>query len=305
MTAVVSEPTPTSRPEPAAPQAVRQATFPRAAGHGPGSGLRSLWAERLTGAPVRPSGDSNHRGHSFADMCAALLTEIDATENLDLVVLAHVTPDLDPRDSVAGALAAPDRLVFAVSDQGRLAPFTALRLAMAFPDRPHAAVIVLDQAVVPYADPDLSALDETFDHAVALRPALGFHPVRQWADITGDRVTGVLEPALAVEHPDLVILGPALPPPAGFTWRRAPGDQLGTAVFSALSAELTGTESDGARPGEAQPDGTTLGRPRRITVVEYEPALRGLALVTWSEPSPPARHLAPVPDLRSGPTDRR
>jgi hypothetical protein len=270
------------------PVPVRRARFGRAPGGRPDPELQLLWAERLTTDPIARAG----QGNSFSDMCEHLVAELRATGPLDLLVLAHVTPDLDSRDSVAGALASPELLVLAVSDQGRLAPFTALRVAAAFPDRPHAAVIVLDQAAVPYADSDLSALDDRADHAVALLPALGFDPVRQWAGVTGDRVASLLDEALRAEQPDLVILGPALPPPAGFAWRRAPGDQLATAVFSALSAEM----ADGAG---------TVDRTRRITVVEYEPAIRGLALVTWSEHSRPARHLTPVPEIHPDRSHRR
>jgi hypothetical protein len=292
MTVMIGAPAPVHRPEPAAPQPVRPVRFPRTAGRPAGPGLRSMWAERLSGEPVAPPEHPERIGHSFADMCAELVAQMRAAGPLDLVILAHVTPDLDPRDSVAGALAGPDLLVFAVSDQGRLAPFTALQLAAALPDRSQAAVIVLDQAVVPYPDPDLSALDGRFDHAVALRPALGFDPVRQWAGVTGDRVADVLHTALSAERPDLVILGPALPPPDRLPWRRAPGDQLGTAEFSARGADLDGAAASGSRP-------------RRITVVEYEPAILGLALVTWSEPARPVRHLTPVPEFRPGRTNRR
>jgi hypothetical protein len=263
----------------AAPGGVWHARFERARGRRPDPDLQSIWAERLpdVSIPLVP------RGHSFTDMCVDLVAALRAAGPLELVVLAHVTPDLDARGSVAGALAAPGLLVFAVSDQGRLAPFTALRMAAAFPDRPHAAVIALDQAVVPYSDPDLSALDDQADHAVVLRPSMGFGKVRQWAGVTGDRVGDLLDDALRGERPDLVVLGPALPPPAGFRWRRAPGDQLGTAVFSALSEHVA--------------DRVATGEPvTRITVVEYEPALRGLALVTWSEKPRSTRYLTPVPN---------
>lgn len=268
------------------PEPVVALTFPHATGHRAAPGLRALWADRLAGgAPTPLAGDGP--GRSFAGMCAALLHRLPAGTAADLVVLAHVTPDLDPRDSVAGALAAPGRLVFAVSDQGRLAPFTALRIAAALPDRARAVVIALDQSRVPYRDPDLSALDGRADHAVALRPDLGFGPVRQWAAVGGDRLDDRLAAALADERPDLVILGPALPPLPGRHWRRAPGDHLGTAVFSALAAVLD-------RPAP---------RPRRITVVEYEPATAGLALVTWAGRAPAAGHPpVPAPESRPDPS---
>lgn len=266
-----------------APRPVLALTFPHAGGHPAGPGLRALWADRLAAGAAPPPRGCDGPGRSFAAMAAALLDRLPGAAGAELVVLAHVTPDLDPRDSVAGALAAPGRLVFAVSDQGRLAPFTALRIAAAFPDRRRAVVIALDQARVPYADPDLSALDDRSDHAVALRPDLGFGPVRQWAGVSGDRLGDVLAGALATERPDLVVLGPALPPAAGWPWRRAPGDRLGTAVFDALAA-------DHDRPDPA----------RRTTVVEYEPATATLALVTWGRPTP-----VPAPDLRPDPPHDR
>lgn len=300
MTAVLGAPPPVTTPvigsvagpvtdsEPA-PRPLVALAFPHATGHLAGAGLRALWADRLAAGGAPPRGVDGP-GRSFAGMAAALLDRLPGGGAADLVVLAHVTPDLDPRDSVAGALAAPGRLVFAVSDQGRLAPFTALRIASAFPDRTRAVVIAMDQARVPYPDPDLSALDDRADHAVALRPDAGFGPVRQWSDVGGDRLDDLLAGALAAERPDLVIVGPALPPPEGRCWRRAPGDRLGTAVFDALAAEL-----DRSDPG-----------PRRITVVEYEPACAGLALVTWRGPATPAAHPpVPAPELRPEPPHHR
>lgn len=279
MTAVLGGPAPADPviAPPPRPTPLVALTFPHAGGHPAGPGLAALWADRLNSGGAPPPRGFGGPGRSFAAMAAALLDRLPGGAATDLVVLAHVTPDLDPRDSVAGALAAPGRLVFAVSDQGRLAPFTALRIAATFPDRERPVVIALDQARVPYADPDLSALDDRADHAVALRPDLGFGPVRQWAAVPGDRLDDVLAGALEVERPDLAVLGPALPPPPGRRWHRAPGDRLGTAVFDALAAELE------------RPD---AGR-QRITVVEYEPATAGLALVTWGRQSP-----VPAPDLR-------
>lgn len=275
---------------PAGLEPVVALTFPHATGERAGSGLRALWADRLSAGAAPAPRSFDGPGRSFAAMAAALLDRLPDGAAADLVVLAHVTPDLDPRDSVAGALAAPGRLVFAVSDQGRLAPFTALRIAAACPDRARAVVIALDQARVPYPDPDLSALDGRADHAVALRPSLGFEPVRQWAGVSGDRLGEVLAGALTAERPDLVVLGPALPPPVDRCWRRAPGDRLGTAVFDALAADLD-------RPDPHR---------RRITLVEYEPATAGLALVTWAGPAATTGHLpVPPPDSRPNPPHHR
>ena len=285
MTAARIGPTANERPVYRASGNVRHTSFDRARGDRPDPELWPFWAEALSGDPDAALARQHVRqGHSFADMCADLLAGLPGGYLLELVVLAHVTPDLDARKSVAGALAAPGRLVFAVSDQGRLAPFTALQVAAAFPDRRHAAVIAVDQAVVPYSDSDFSALDADFDHAVMLLPATGFDRVRQWAGVSGDQIAGLLDAALLEEDPDLVIVGPALPPPNGLPWLRAPGDQLGTAVFSALS-DVLAEDSGMGSPAE------------RITVVEYEPAIGGLALVTWFRVSP---SLSPVPERQRG-----
>ena len=286
MTAARTEPTPIVRPQPPTSGNVRQASFERSQGRRPDPELQPFWAECLFGDARSPLARQHVReGHSFTDMCEGLVLAASASGPLELVVLAHVTPDLDARESVAGALASPGLLVFAVSDQGRLAPFTALQVAAAYPDRRHAAVITVDQAVVPYSDSDLSALDAEADHAVMLLPAVGFDRVKQWAGVTGDRVADLLDAALHEEDPDLVILGPALPPPIGIPWRRAPGNQLGTAVFSALSDEVAAESA--------------ISTTKRITVVEYEPAIRGLALVTWFDDHRSSRHLAPVPGIPS------
>jgi hypothetical protein len=94
-------------------------------------------------------------GNTFIGMAEALLKD-KVTEPVDLVVLAWATPDFDPRLSAPVNLTAVlpgGPLAFAVSGQGPLAPFTALRLAGAYAERhsyDRVLVLILDQATMPF-----------------------------------------------------------------------------------------------------------------------------------------------------------
>jgi hypothetical protein len=127
----------------------------------------------LHGIGYRPEVLRRGAGNTFVDMAAAMLTGLDP---VDVVIIAHATPDLDPRVS-AGAGAshrfAGKPLVFAVMDQACSAAFTAIRLAGEYVRRHsyrRALVLVLDQSTVPYESAEV--LDG--DAAVALH--FGFEP---------------------------------------------------------------------------------------------------------------------------------
>jgi hypothetical protein len=95
-------------------------------------------------------------GVTFTAMAGELHMDLELTEQVDLAVVAHSTPDLDCRLSAATYLseALPNGpLVFALSDSGTCAPFTALQLAGDYARRhgyQRAIVLVLDQATLPY-----------------------------------------------------------------------------------------------------------------------------------------------------------
>jgi hypothetical protein len=114
------------------------------------------------------------RGHAYADMAAAVLGDVLAGRPLDLLVLAHVVPDLALEDVAtisAGELVGGVGASFGVSDQGSLAPFTALHLADVFAARQglaRAAVVVVDQHVLPYRTDRSAAQQLVGDAAVAL-----------------------------------------------------------------------------------------------------------------------------------------
>jgi len=107
------------------------------------------------GVAVRP--EVLVAGTTFTAMAQDLVAELDLGDDLvDLAMVAHSTPDLDCRLSAATYLSEEltnGPLVFALSDSGTCAPFTALELAGDYARRHgyhRALVLVLDQSTLPY-----------------------------------------------------------------------------------------------------------------------------------------------------------
>lgn len=217
--------------------------------------------------------------------------------SLDLVIAAHATPDCDPMVSFTGSYAHTyddGALVFAVSDQGRLAPFSALRLASAYPEHRNILVIALDQSSVVSADPGLARLDTNTDHAVGLRltragaddagvvgARLELLPTLN--EVASDRVAEAVLGALEPWAPELVITGTDVGPVPGLPVRPAPSDQLCTAVWSVLAAELAEPAVSSAPASWAPASSGPASR--RIAVVEYEPDLCCLCLAVVDIPA--------------------
>jgi hypothetical protein len=96
-------------------------------------------------------------GNTFTTMAAELVEAVVTPDTpIELVIVAHATPDLDCRyaatTSLTHALPASS-LVFAVSDCGLSTPYTALRLAGNYVrrlDYGGALVLLMDQATLPY-----------------------------------------------------------------------------------------------------------------------------------------------------------
>ncbi|WP_019435802.1 hypothetical protein [Streptomyces sp. AA0539] len=95
----------------------------------------------------------------YPSMATRLLAEAVADgARVDHVLLAYAIPSLAPSDHIGAALTAAgpeEPLVFAVSDQGTTAPYTALRLASEYQlrHRGQTLVIALDQAALPWPTP--------------------------------------------------------------------------------------------------------------------------------------------------------
>lgn len=92
-------------------------------------------------------------GNTFVSMAVPMLAGLDP---VDVVIIAHATPDLDPRVSAAASTAhhfAGEPLVFTVMDEASSVAFTAIRLAGEYVRRHsyrRALVLVLDQSTLPY-----------------------------------------------------------------------------------------------------------------------------------------------------------
>lgn len=256
-----------------------------------------LFSERcapyqVTVDPDRPlPGNRN----SFSQMSADMIELLRDQGDPGLIVIAHATPDSDPSISIAGYLQhrlGGDPLVFAISDQGRVAPFTALRIAQDWARNGACratAVIAADQATLAYADPALGHLDTAADHAVGLLlttdgtvPLLA---VRQLPATAPSQVGAVVADAVAEFGsvvPLIVVTGQAVGPGVVPAWtnaqaRRVPGDQHCTALWSVVADELTGV----GQHREGRPN----LRPRgRVLAVDYEPALRLLSLAVFDPP---------------------
>jgi 4-hydroxymandelate oxidase len=241
-------------------------------------GLLGYWGERLApyGVPVAAHRYLAGNRNSVSSMSLRVVEPHRAAGPLDLVIGAHAVPDSNPFLSLSGCYAhrfGDEALVFAVSDQGRLAPFSALRLAQAYPELARILVIALDQSAVPFDDPELADLDPGVDHAVGLLLSDVDGPARldllpQRCEVPPDGVDTAVREALAGRPVDLVIAGPRVGRLTGQSVRRAPADQLCTAVWTALAAELE-------RPAPG---------PRRIALVDYEPTLRYLAMAIIDDP---------------------
>jgi hypothetical protein len=134
--------------------------------------------------------------NSFTGMTDALLRHVDlGPDALDLVILAHTTPDSEvgwPLCYLSHA-GPPVRLSFAVSEQGVVSPFTALQLVGTYAgtdDMRRALVLILDQAAQAHrrtAEPP-----QLHDCAVALLltddPAAGALSVADLTHVRADEV---------------------------------------------------------------------------------------------------------------------
>lgn len=279
---------PVGNPESGTPvrlSAIRHETFGVSEPYPALAGLAGMYAERFASyrTPIDPDRPPAGNRNNFARMGAEVIARLCGSVNPDAVVLAHTVPDGDPRISVAGYLQqrlGGQPLVLAISDQGRLAPFTALRIAADYVrrgDRDRVAIIAVDQGTLMYDDPAFAELDRAADHAVGLLvtragPARVAGP-SQLPQTAASQVAGAVAAALdefQVTGPVSVVAGTALDPrgqlPGRELWiRRAPRGQLCTAVWSVVADELS------REPGQA----------RVVLAVEYEPALELLCLAAF------------------------
>lgn len=174
-----------------------------------------------------PRKDAFESGRTtFRDMAAALISPMgDLDDDLDMAILAHTTPDAEagwPMALLAEAVPALG-LGFAISDQGIVAPFTALKLIwqQAQVGVTRAIVWVMDQSATPHDRPIPEHREASKNAAVALvlshQGALGTlsfaeqHVPRDHAEVRDLLDAGLLQLA-KVGEPVTVVCGAAVRP---------------------------------------------------------------------------------------------
>jgi hypothetical protein len=232
--------------------------------------------------------DGNH--NSYAYLGERLLAEAGITP--ELLLVAHAAADCEPGRSLSGHLSTVcpgDPLVFAVSDQGDLSPFAALRILRQYVAagwRRDALLLILDQSTLPYPGCRPPGHERT-DHAIGLTfgPSSGdtagmaLRTVAQRFDVSPADLTGALADIVAglpaTDGPVTVIANPAV-----FGQSELP---------PALAGQLRVAES-GPR---CVPPWATLatlvaeGVTGRIVLVEYDESLTGLAVAVFDGPAEP------------------
>jgi hypothetical protein len=280
---------------------------------------------RPFGVPYRPdcfdSGNQNCYSYLAEQLIACLpaasTREQDAQAGPGLVVIAHATADCEPGRSLSGYLTTllpAEPLCFAISDQGELAPFSALELMRSFivSGWPRTAlVLVLDQSTLPYAarpEPDGPPADHAigllFASAPARAPASApvgasrpLVAVRQRSGVAAGQLAETLAemvgdlPSLglpagqvtllagagllaACEPESLARLVPA--PPSGLRIRPVPAGPPCVGPWASL-ASLTGPGDDLAGLADD-----------RMLVIEYDQALAAVAVAVFDAADQPS-----------------
>lgn len=185
---------------------------------------------------------SSALGNTFTAMATDLVASIDTP--VDLVIVAHDTPDLDHRLAATTYLseALPtSALQFTVSEGGSCTPYTALRLANGYASRhdyQRVLVLLLDQATLPYP----TGMPLSGDAGVALlldRSSANGLSFRQISGVSLASVPAVLADLLP--SPVQVIAGPGinpgrdLPSHVSVVWH-APAGAPCTATWAGLAS---------------------------------------------------------------------
>lgn len=210
----------------------------------------------LHGVPVRPELLSGTRT-TFRDMMEGLLPALHRFGgDFGVGVQVFCTPDAEPGWPMPylSATASRSSLLFAVSDQGPTAPFTAMRVAADVADLDEAGravVVVMDQAAVQHGEPIPDRLRATRNSAGALvfdeAAALGSAAVRHSTEVSPAEVGDILARELA-SAPSTVVCGPVLARHCGTTgvYVAEPGLPC-TGVWATLAAHLDQLRAAGTR----------------------------------------------------------
>ena len=212
------------------------------------------------------------QGQSYGEMATALIADLlpGADEAVDLLVLAYDIPDIAPGRATATYLShicpgAP--MAFAVSDQGRAAAHTAVRIARDYAASGtygRALLLFAEQAWLPY-DPGLPVTVPATHTAVGLLlgEAPAFPAPRILADVDQARVAD----ELASLSPATVILG-------SFDDRDSLEIKADTVILADTAQPMTGVWS--ALAG--------VSGPGLVAIADYDPVLRYLCVTAFDLP---------------------
>ncbi|MGW4424422.1 hypothetical protein [Streptosporangium sp. NPDC004631] len=220
--------------------------------------------------------------NSYAEMAGEILSAMAPLPGpVGLVAVATSTPDADMLQSPTALLAhavpgAP--LPLGVTDQGVVAPFTALRLIGEFAGTGHALLVIMDQRSLPYETGAAERPVEDCAVAVLLGGDTGHTGDADAPDDADglslvrrvDVAPGDVRPALAAElagrEQDVTVIArPGLDLPGGLAdVRFAPPGRPCTGIWATLADGLTGWRSTG----------------RRVVLADYDSTLRYLSLCT-------------------------
>jgi hypothetical protein len=217
------------------------------------------------------------RGQSYGEMAAALIADVlgpspAAGDGVDVLVLAYVIPDISPGRATATYLShvcPGDPMAFAVSDQGRAAAHTGLRLLCDYARTgtyERALLLVMEQSSLPY-DPGVPVLLPAGHAATALLlgpSATALSPPRILAGVDPATVGAVLDDELAALAPSTVILGGSL---------RELDVKADRVVLADAAQPMTGVWSllaEAVTPAAG-----------RVVIADYDPALRYLCVTAF------------------------
>ncbi|MFG2912783.1 hypothetical protein ACGF0D_07810 [Kitasatospora sp. NPDC048298] len=195
--------------------------------------------EGFTDSPLRPM-------PRLAAGALDALGPLTPAEAPQVAVLAYTTPDFEHTTLTASLLQhrlPGEPLCFAVSDQGVLAPFTALRIAVEYARRSHWSrllLVVVDQSSQPYPGPASGQYAAEHDSAVALLLAWdgGAAPVAGMGQGRADQalpgLRSDLSKAALLAAGTGLAAGPGLAPSPGTRRRDAEPGLPCTGVWAAL-----------------------------------------------------------------------
>jgi hypothetical protein len=220
--------------------------------------------------------------NTFREMVAALMPRLASfTDRFDLAVMANATPDAEPGWPMCyfNHHVADPGLSFAISDQGVVAPFTALRVIadLAFTDQARRAILlIMDQSALVHSGPVPERLRARRDAVVALvfdtAGGLGSLSMRHSIDVAPGEVAAYLNEearqATAVGTASTALYGQGLRP-------LRPDLRADELRFAAPGLPCTGAWSMLA---ESLPSWSVTGR--RVLIADYDEDLRRLAFCT-------------------------